>query len=212
MLEQHFDFGGKSEEPAVPKVVEGFYAKAIAHAEKLFSVLIPNGVRKHAAIARYGLIAPLFVGMDAGFGIAMTLIAMSRGFEFGTNVGVIEDLAVVGNPQRVVFIAHRLAAGREIDDAQAAMTDCYLSLHVEAVGVRSAVGDDIRHSADEPRIGRCAVSVNEACDAAHISVLADSYRLESAAGWNQSGNILGGGSGAIVGVLLPLEFIMITLE
>jgi hypothetical protein len=56
------------------------------------------------------------------FGIAVCSIAVAGGFQSRTQIRVIEDFAVVDNPQRAVLIAHGLRAGRDVDDAQAAMT------------------------------------------------------------------------------------------
>ena len=78
----------------------------------------------------------------------MALVAVSGGFELGTHVGVIEDFAVVGDPQRVVFVGHRLAAGGEVDDAQAAVAQGDFSLHVKSGSIGTAVRDDVRHAAD----------------------------------------------------------------
>ena len=98
MLEQHLDLGCKCEKPAVPEVVKGLDAKAIANAEELALVLIPDGVGKHAAIAGDGLISSLLVGMNAGLGVAVALVTVARSLELGTHGGMVEHLAVVGDP------------------------------------------------------------------------------------------------------------------
>src|ERR1019366_964357 len=104
--------------------------------------------------------------------IAMALVAVSGGFEFWTYVGVIENFAVVGDPQRVVLVGHRLAAGSEVDDAQAAVAECNFPLHVKTRPIGTTVGDDVRHVAHDARVGRGAVGVENSRYAAHKTSIA----------------------------------------
>ena len=51
MLEQRLDLAGEGESAAVPVVVEGLLAEAVAGAEELAGVLVPDGEGEHAAEA-----------------------------------------------------------------------------------------------------------------------------------------------------------------
>ena len=88
-----------------------------------------------------------------GFGVAVALVAMTGSLELGTNVGVVEDFAVVGDPQRVVLVGHGLAAGGEVDDAEAAVAQGNFTLHVETGAVGPTMRDDIGHRPDDARVG-----------------------------------------------------------
>src|SRR5208337_1421245 len=99
MFQQRLDFRGKSEQAAVPVVVKGLNAQAVARAEQPLMFPVPNGEGEHPTEASEALVTVLLVRVNNSFGVAMTLVAVSGGFELRTDVGVIEDLAVVGDPE-----------------------------------------------------------------------------------------------------------------
>ena len=72
--------------------------------------LVPHREGKHSAKPADALLPILLVGVHYGFGIAMALIAMAGGFQLRTQVRVIEDLAVVGDPEESVLVGHRLGS------------------------------------------------------------------------------------------------------
>src|SRR5271165_2219037 len=168
MLQQRFDLRSKGEKAAVPEVVEGFDTQTITRAQQSFVLPVPDGEGKHAAETREALVAVLLVGMNDGFSVAMALIAVSSGFELGTDVGVIEDFAVVGDPQRFVLVGHRLAAGGEVNDAQTTVAEGDFALHIKPGAIRTAVRDDVRHGTDHARVGGVAVGTKNSRYAAHI--------------------------------------------
>jgi hypothetical protein len=92
---------------------------------------------------------------------------MAGSLEFGTDIGVVEDLAVVGDPHRVVFVGHRLAASDEVDDAKAPVAKGDFTLHVKPRSIGSAVRDDVGHRAHYAHVGGSAVGIQEARYAAH---------------------------------------------
>ena len=65
---------------------------------------------------------------------------------------VIEDLSVVNDPQSAGFIVHRLMTAGEVDDAEAAVSQCGLLVEEKTGVIRTAVGDGIRHASKN----RCA--------------------------------------------------------
>src|ERR1700722_15310889 len=92
---------------------------------------------------------------------------MAGPFEGGTQIGVIENFAVVGNPERAILVGHRLMAGAYINDAEAGGAEGGESITIKAAAVRAAVMDDAGH-AREQRVGRCVrEACDETCNAAH---------------------------------------------
>ena len=61
--------------------------------------------------------------MDDHLGVAVRAEAVPARLELGADVGEVVDLAVEDDPDRAVLVGERLIAGREIDDAQAAMPE-----------------------------------------------------------------------------------------
>ena len=79
--------------------------------------LVPKSKGEHAAELFYARGTVLFKGMKDGFRIAVSAVAVARGLQQRPQRRMIKDLAVVDDPQRLVFIGHGLAAQRKIDDA-----------------------------------------------------------------------------------------------
>ena len=67
---QRLDFGGKDEALAVGVIVERLDAEAVARGKELLAALIPKGKGKHAVEMLHAILAPLFVGVQNGFGVA----------------------------------------------------------------------------------------------------------------------------------------------
>ena len=84
---------------------------------------VPDGEREHAAEPGNAVGAILLVSVEDRFGVAASLVAMTGLFELWPDLSVIEDLAVVDDPEVAVFVGHRLMAAGEIDDAQPAVAN-----------------------------------------------------------------------------------------
>ena len=59
---------------------------------------------------------------------------------------MIVDLAVVGDVERAVFIGHRLVAGSDVDDAEAAVAQADAPVDENPFIVRTAMSDHIAHA------------------------------------------------------------------
>ncbi len=149
MLEEGFHFAGEGESAAVPEVVEGLFAEAIAGAEEFAGVLIPDGEGEHAAEALDAIGAVLFVGVENGFGVGAVGVAVSGLFESGAQAGVIEDFAVEDDEFRLVLVGHGLVAAGEVDDGEAAEAEGgpRVAVIAEIVGAAMA-GHGIGHPLD----------------------------------------------------------------
>ncbi len=169
MLQQGLDFRSEGEQPPVPEVVERLDAQPVARAEEALVRLVPDREGKHSAEPANAFIAILFVGMQNRLGIATAVVAVSGALQLRPQVGMVEDLAVVGDPQRAVLVGHRLGAGSEVDDAQATVSESYSVIFVETISVRPAVGNDVSHPADRSRFRAASVRHYRSRDATHVS-------------------------------------------
>ncbi len=81
---------------------------------------------------------------------------------------MIEDLAVIGDPERAILVGHGLVAAGDIDEAEAAVAQRGEGIAVVAGAVGAAMADAVRH-AGEHRVRRVAGGAgDESCDATHI--------------------------------------------
>src|SRR4051794_272889 len=89
--------------------------------------------------------------------------------ELGAHVGKVVYLAIEDDLHGAVFVGQRLIAGRQVDDAQAPVTEANARPVVVAGRVRPAVNDGIGHRDEYVAIDRLQSVVVEASgDAAHV--------------------------------------------
>ena len=88
-------------------------------------------------------------------------------FERRPKIAVVEDFAVLGNPERPRFVGHGLMAARDINDAEAAMSEVGPLVVVRTGIVRPAVAEGIRHARERSFRTRSGPSGNESSDPAH---------------------------------------------
>ncbi len=94
--------------------------------------------------------AILLVGVHDGFRVAAGPVAMACLLQIRPQRGVIEHLAVVGNPDPAGFIRHGLMPASHIDNAQSAVPQKGNTVLVNVMAIRSPVADCFRHA---PEIG-----------------------------------------------------------
>src|ERR1700720_5042993 len=121
MLQQGFNFGGKSEQPAVPIVIERLDTQTIARAKKTALLAVPDREREHAPKKLQAVRSVLFIGVQDRLSVGARGVAMARLLQRRPHLGVIEDLTVVRQPKRAGFIGHWLGAAGNIDDAEPSM-------------------------------------------------------------------------------------------
>ena len=117
--EQGLDLRGGGERVAVPGVVEGLDAQAVARAEDRARAAVPEHKAPHAVEAGHTLAAPLFVGVEDDLGVAVCAEDVAAGAKVGGEFLVVVDAAVEGDPDAAVLVGHRLAAALGVDDGQA---------------------------------------------------------------------------------------------
>src|SRR5262249_16692527 len=89
--------------------------------------------------------------VDDRFSVRRTAIAVAALFQHRAQFGVVVDLAVEGDPDRIVFVGHGLAAPAQIDYGQSSMPKPDRTVYQDTGVVRAAMGERIPHR-DEPRL------------------------------------------------------------
>src|SRR5262249_44125904 len=107
--------------------------------------------------------------MKNRFGVAVGSVDVSVSFERFAVVGVVVNLAVVGNVQGRVFgVGHRLMTRRDIDDAQTPVAQADVAIDKETFFVRTTMRDDVAHRLQQrlrnqpTRLARKSYPVNSA--------------------------------------------------
>ena len=106
---------------------------------------------------------------DFGVGVRTKTMRIRFAFKFTAQIGEVVDLAVVGDPDRAVFVAHgHVAIGGKIENSKAAAAQTDVSAIgetplPEAGVVGSAVRLHVRHPDERLPIA----AVHESADAAH---------------------------------------------
>ena len=133
------------------------------------ALLIPQGKGKHAPQMLYAITAIFFIQVENRFRVRTAAISVAAAFQFRPELRVVINLAVKGDPDGAIFIAHRLVAGgRKIDNSQPPLTKPNGSGSPNAFIIRAAVSDHPVHALNEGRInGLVRIKMELAGDATH---------------------------------------------
>src|SRR5689334_25238842 len=83
--------------------------------------------------------------MQDRFGVAARRVAVALRLEDGAKRRMVVNFAVVSDPQRAVFVGHRLMAAGEIDDREAAVAEADRTIDPGAGAVGSAMAQGVAH-------------------------------------------------------------------
>ncbi len=147
--QQRPNLRAEREEVGRAVVVERLDAEAISREDQAARLLVPDSEREHSLKPLDTSLAHLFVQVDDHLRIAPGLEEVPLGEQLLPEIQIVVDLAVVGDPHCSVFVAHRLVSGCQIDDAQPAGAERDRSIEIDAVVVRSAMGERLVHRLDE---------------------------------------------------------------
>src|SRR5882762_3682884 len=94
----------------VNAVVKRLHTDTVTNQPQLMLFSVPKCDGKHAAKLLKAVDAPFLEGMQDNFGIRMVRLpaVSASSLQFGTNFGMVVDLAVEDHPKGAVLIAHRL--------------------------------------------------------------------------------------------------------
>ena len=142
--DQRFDLAREIEDAVDFRVVERLDAKPVAGAKQRVGRFVPQREREHAAEFLEAFDAPLLVRPQRDLGVRGG--AEPAATKLGSQLDVVVDLAVVGDPAAVA-VGHGLVAGREVDDGQAAVreTDVTAIVFPGRVAVRAAMDLHLVH-------------------------------------------------------------------
>src|SRR5437899_586728 len=124
------------------------FAQTVARNQQLAPTLVPKREREHAAQFLYALSAQLFVQMNNYFCVGVGIEAMAAGFELGTQLRKVVDLAVEYDPDRAIFIEDWLVSAGNVDDAETPHSQPRILLRKQAFIVRPAMHDCLAHAMD----------------------------------------------------------------
>src|SRR5690349_17596454 len=139
MLPQSLQFRSKDERPGRMKIVKRFDAQMIARKKQFAAAVINDCEGEHPAKSLHAFFPPLFPAMNDYFGIGFGAKLVPGGLQLNAQLAKIIEFTVVGNPNRSILVAHRLAAGRQIYNGQTTMTECYGMAAIRSLPVRSAM-------------------------------------------------------------------------
>ena len=92
----------------------------------------------------------LFIGVQDGLGIGMRAVAMPGLFQRRPQRQMVVDFTVEGDPERTGFVAHRLVAASDIDDAQPPLAKMRPGVVIKAKIVQAAMANGLGHAPQDP--------------------------------------------------------------
>ena len=115
--------------------------------------------------------APCLEAVHQNLGVGVGTEPMPEVFELAAELQMVVDLAVVADPDALVFIGHRLGARRQVHDAQPPMAQPSRATADEAepAAVRAAVPQCLGQPLEGSGHVRAFLKRDDATDAAHLS-------------------------------------------
>ena len=95
---------------------------------------------------------------------------MAARLEIAPQLVVVVDFSVEDDPDRPVFVGHRLIAAGAVDNGQPAVAEREPRRAVNSSAVRTAMNQSVRHGADGVTHvwGQITVQTDDAADTAHV--------------------------------------------
>ena len=168
--EQGFDLRGEVDDGPDLRVVEWLDPEAVADAHEGSGRFVPERECEHSAEAAERLAAPPAVRPDQGLRVTAGAEPFPGGFELASQLGVVVELAVVGDPA-AGLVAHRLMAVLDVDDAEPPVAESHVAVRVppHAGVIGTSVRKQLPHDLQAPRElrNRAPGDVNGSGYAAH---------------------------------------------
>src|SRR6266852_7760214 len=106
--------------------------------------------------------------MDNGFGIALSAVAMTAGFQPGTQLTMVVDFPVVNHPKTLVFIGDRLLPSLHVHDAEPPHSQAHVFLDEKSFIVWSAMHDLVVHPDQRVALHRLpGIGIENSANSAH---------------------------------------------
>src|SRR6185437_7089470 len=98
----------KNDSALVATIMQWFFADSISSQKKRFLASVPYREGKHSLKAFQTLNTFFFIEMENNLGVRVGPKAMAFSFEFDSQLSKIIDLTIISDPDRSIFVAHRL--------------------------------------------------------------------------------------------------------
>ena len=145
MGQKSFDLAAEEQQVLVLVVVEGLDAEDVPRAEKGAVRFIPNDEGEHAPQLFGQRLAPFLVAVQQHLGVRVGGEHVARRGELLAQLHEVVNFAVEHRHEVFVLVEHGLAAALQVDDGQPPVPQRRLPVHIKALAVRPAVGDEVGH-------------------------------------------------------------------
>src|ERR1700731_4803809 len=132
MLKNRFDLRPEDEPPARLREIQRLNSEPIASHEEPPAARVPYGKAKHPAQVLNAILAEILVQVDDYFRVARRCKCMTAAPELLPKFLEVVDLAVENSDDAPVFIADRLLAPAQVDDAKAAHSKRHIFVEIHA--------------------------------------------------------------------------------
>jgi hypothetical protein len=155
VLQDRLDLRREDDPAVVPSVKEGLDPEVVAreHHPRHRRTLVENREPPHAVEAAEAIGPPLREGVEHHLGVARGVKGVSRRFQLRAQLAKVVDLAVVDDLQLAVVHRHRLAAVREVDDAEPAESERRDGILEMPVIVRTSMPERLGHRLEQGPVG-----------------------------------------------------------
>ena len=166
--QQGLDLGTEDQPVVGPVQVQRLDTEAVSGEDQTLPAIVPDGERKHTAQVFHTTPSVLLVQMDDCLRIAMGPEIVPPRLQAAAQLSIVVDFAVEHDADGVVFVADRLLAGVQVDNAETAHGQPDVSGNEETVVIGPAVTNALVHSFDHGSIDRVGgIEVVHAANPAH---------------------------------------------
>ena len=127
-------------------IVQGLDAEEIARQKDGLVLGVIDCEGEHAAQTRQQVLTPFLKAVNQHLAVGVGREVMTAADQVAAQILVVIDFTVEGEDKRFVLVVDRLMTCLQVNDGQPSETHIHGVVHEHTVGIRSAVGDDLRHS------------------------------------------------------------------
>src|SRR6266850_200753 len=159
MFQNSLDLGSKDQASSGLRVVQRLNSQAIAGDKKLSAARVPYGKSKHSAQVLDTFLSKIFIKVDDHFRIAGRRKCVAATLQLLPKFVKVVNFAVEDRDDGSIFIADGLLTSAQVNDAQAAHSDCQILVKIDPGIIRTAMTDDTEHVFQDVRLHRCVILV-----------------------------------------------------
>ena len=168
MGKERLRFGPEEKRPINPfGITERLLAHPVASQGQPLAGDVPDRQGEHPVELADEFGAVILVKMDQAFGVGAGPEGVTSGEESGSKLGIVVDLAVEGDPDGPVLVAHRLGPPLDVDDREPTMPEPGRTFAEQAIAVRPPMLERRGHSGQQRAVGSFALAIHESGNATH---------------------------------------------